>query len=178
MKSADIQILSSLSDTLPDSSDSNYQAAALCLMLRKTLEELDTQGFNFNAVEVSDFSTFNTSMDTFLANANTRFDEWLQGQVASVSANLPDVLAIGAAYVSGGASEVGGLILQRVLGMLFHQEDSRAEHEGAHANIDTTALEEKLDEVRDAILQALNEFHINIYDDPNMQSWTVGPIEE
>lgn len=174
MKTADIQILSSLSDTLPDPSDSNYQAAALCLMLRKTLEELDTQGFSFNAIETTDLSTFNTSMSDFLSNANDRFDDWLQGEVSTVVANLPDVLSIGAAYVSGGASEVGGLILQRVLGMLFHTEDSRAQYEGAHKDLDLDDLIAKLEEIREQIEHILTEFSINTYNDPEGQSWVVG----
>ena len=185
MKTSLIQVIGGLSDDLPASTDPAYQNAALCLMLRKQLENLEANGFSFNAVETTDFTTFNTDMNTFLANANQRFDEWLQGQVATVAANLPDVLSIGAAYVSGGATEVGGLILQRVLGHLFHQTDSYAEHEGVRTDIDTEELENKitevvnkLEEVRVQIATILTEFNINIVKSDEEATFSVGFPEE
>ncbi len=207
MKQSDIQTIAGALDTLPVDSDPMYQPAVLALMIRKNLEALDTQGFNFKLAETTDLTSFNNDMTTYLANANTRFDEWLQGQVATVAANLPDVLAVGEAMLSGGGSAVGALVLNRVLGMAFHREDSRAQHEGAHTNVDSAAivtalenietilttfadrhestggnsiadmLDTTLQAIRDEIMQVLNEFNINIYSDPENAQWSVGPLD-
>lgn len=175
MKTAEIQVLTGLSDTLPASTDPNYQCAALCLMLRKTLEELDTQAFTFNAVESTDFSSFKTSLTNWLDDAYDRETEIIQDGVSEITANLPDILAIGAAYVSGGASEAIGCLINIALGRLLGGDSGAiAAYEAKENSVDLTDMIAKLEEIREQIEHILTEFSINTYNDPEGQSWTVG----
>ena len=87
------------------------------------LQGLRTQNFAFSAPETTDFATFNSDMNTWLSDANDRFDDWLQGNIASAIGNVPDAITIGAAFVSGGAPAVGAIILEKVLNHMFHVAD-------------------------------------------------------
>lgn len=155
----------------------NYweEYAAYCYCV--SMWNLSAAGITMTQSEVSDFTAYNTLADTWLDDANDRFDAWLQGAVGEAIGNVPDVLQIGAAFVSGGASEVGVIILSKILNHMFHVEDSRAQYEGAHENIDMDAIVAKLEEVRAEIETTLSEFNINIFLDEYQQSWSVGPVE-
>jgi len=159
--------------TLPATSDPMYQVAALALFYRQQFAALRTAGFQFASPEISDFTAYNTAADDWLDDANDRFDAWLQGQIATAIGNVPDVLQIGAAFVSGGATEVGAILLTKILNHMFHVADSRAQHEGPQ---DTAAIVAKLEEVRAQIEATLDEFNINIFQEEHEQSWSVGPV--
>ena len=149
----------------------------LAYNLNTILLALQAQNFEFTAVETSDFATFNTDMNSWLDDANARFDAWLQGAIGEAIGNVPDAIAIGSAFVSGGATEVGAIILEKMLNHMFHVEDSRAQYEGAHENVDTDAIVNKLEEVRAQIEATLNEFNINLYNDADDSSVKYGQLD-
>ena len=134
----------------------------LAYNLNTILLALQAQNFEFTAVETSDFATFNTDMNSWLDDANARFDAWLQGAVGEAIGNVPDAIAIGSAFVSGGATEVGAIILEKILNHMFHVEDSRAQYEGSQ---DLTEIADKLEEVVTAIHTIMNEYTINLHTD-------------
>ena len=169
MKQADIFVVTGASDTLPATSDPMYQTSVLSLMIRKTLENVEAQGIDIVRTEVADFEAFEFDMNDFIDKSGQRLDDLLTTGVTTVIANLPDVLEIGAAYASGGATAVGGIILNKVIGHMFHVADSNAEH---GSEIDLSAIEEQLEalneklensestglaQIEDDLLTAINE---------------------
>ena len=177
MISASIIDQGTIDTTLPATSDPMYQVASLALFYKQQFAALRTAGFQFARPETSDFTAYNTAADDWLDDANARFDAWLQGAVGEVIGNVPDVLSIGAAFVSGGATEVGAILLSKILNHMFHVEDSRAQYEGARENVDTEAIVDKLEEVREQIEATLNEFNINLYRDAEDSSVKYGQLD-
>ena len=177
MITAEIVDQGTIDTSLPPTTDPLYQVAALSLFYRQMFAALRTAGFSFKRPQTSDLTTFNTNMNDWLDDANARFDAWLQGAVGEVISNVPDVLLVGEALVTGGASAVGSIVLEKMLNHMFHVEDSRAQYEGAHENVDTAALEAKLEEIRLQMEEILTQFNINIFADEYQQTWSVGPVE-
>ncbi|MGW8324242.1 MAG: hypothetical protein ACWGNI_00970 [Desulfobacterales bacterium] len=177
MISVDIQTVAGAVDTLPASTDPNYQTAVLSLMIRKTFEAMETAGLDITRPEISDFSPFKSSLSTYLQNAYDRETEIITDGVSSISANIPDILSIGAAYVSGGASEAIGCVLNIMIGkMLGGDSGAQGDHRTGDPQ-DLTSLINKLEEIREQISTILTEFNINTYNDPQGQSWSVGLVD-
>ena len=174
MITVDIVDQGTIDTTLPPTSDPLYQIASLALFYKQQFAALRAAGLQFKRPEVSDLSTLNTDMNSWLDDANARFDAWLQGAVGEVISNVPDVLAVGEAMLTGGASAVGAIVLEKTLNHMFHVEDSRAQYEGAQ---DMAAIEDKLEEIRAQIEATLNEFNINIYSDQEDSSVKYGQLD-
>lgn len=176
MKTADIYVVSGATDTLPADSDPMYQSAVLSLVLRKTLENMNTVDIAVTQPEVSDFSTFKSDLSTYLSDAYDRETEIINNGVSSIVANLPDVLSIGAAFVSGGATEAGACILNIVLGKLLGGDSgARGDYRGGETAPDMTEVVEKLEEVRAQIAKIFNEWTINILYDQESGTFMIGP---
>jgi hypothetical protein len=160
MITADIIDQGTIDTTLPSTSDPMYQVSALALFYRQQFAALKTAGFQFKRPEISDLSSYNTSINSWLDDANDRFDDWLQGNVASAIGNIPDAITVGEAMVTGGAGAVVAVLVEKLIQHQFHVEDSHAEYEGAQ---DLSVLTDKLDEVVTAIHTIMNEYTINIH---------------
>jgi hypothetical protein len=147
MLSAEIITIAGASDDLPATTDPAYQMAVLSLMIRKNLENLDTEGFEYTKPEVSDFTGFKSELSTYLQNAYDRETEILQNGFATTIATLPDVLSIGAAFASGGATEAGACILNIVLGKLLGGDSgAMAGYEGK--DIDSSEIVTELQNIQ------------------------------
>jgi len=175
MISASIIDQGTIDTTLPATSDPSYQSAALCLTIRQQLAALRTAGFEFQKAQIADVTTYRTSLNDWLEDAQQREDEIIQNGVTEVVANLPDVLAIGSALLSGGADAVVGVVLNMVLERLFGGAQAALGSHG-EADISMTEVVDKLEEIREQMEAILTEFNINLYNDPEGQSWHVGPI--
>lgn len=199
MLEALLPVIGTLNETLPDTSDSMYQSAALALTLHKIIKNLSDEGFTFRAPEVSDFTTYRASLSDYLDAAYERETEIIQQGFSNVIANLPDVLTIGAAFASGGASAAGACILEIILGKLLGG-DSGAQGEYASKSIDMSEVVSALEaidmrlanlessgkpiaeigeEVKEAIYSVLTEFNIHIVkSDDEEATFSVGfPLE-
>ena len=164
--------------TLPSTSDPLYQLAALSLFYRQQFAALRTAGFQYARPEVSDFTSFKSDLSTYLSNAYDRETEIIQDGIATTTANLPDVLSIGAAFVSGGATEAAACILNILLGKLLGGDSgAEGQYKIGEASPDMTDVVTALEEIRDNIETILNEFNINLYSNEYEQSWSVGPVE-
>ena len=151
-----------INTTLPDTDDPMYQVAALALFYRQQFAALRTAGFEFKRPEVSDLSSYNTNINSWLDDANDRFDDWLQGEVAEAIGNIPDAITVGEAMVTGGAGAVAAILVEKLIQHQFHVEDSRAQYEGAQ---DVSEIVDKLDEVIDAMGGVLGTININLIND-------------
>ena len=187
MKTAAFPTIGTLDETLPATSDSQYQQAALSLTIHKIVKNLSDEGFEFTKPEATDFTAFNTEVNTFITDMNTRFDEILAQGFSEVVANLPDVLNIMAAISSGGLSEVPAILLNAILGQMFHWRDSSIEAaEGEPlAELDVSgivtqleAIEARLALMETAIQEILTDFNINVFRDEETQTYSFGPLEE
>lgn len=179
MLSTNFYIVSGAVDDLPASSDPNYQNAVLCLMLRKTLEGMDTEGFDITRPEISDFTTYRASLTSWLDDAYDREAEIIRTGTSEIVANLPDILTIGAAYISGGASAAIGCVIEIMLKRLLGGDSGAvAANEGQTAEVDFTELIAKLEELREQMAAILTEFNINILRDEEEATFSVGFPEE
>ena len=161
MLTSDIITLSGLSDTLPTPGDPTYQTECLSLMLRKTLEALDTNSFGFERAESSDFTSYSNGMKDFIDDMNEREDEILLNGVSSIVATLPDVLPIIGAVLSGGTAAVPSILLNGLVSQLFRSRNSAITAKGGEilaGDADMTGIEEgltalemTLDEVRKGV---------------------------
>ena len=159
MKTAVIYTNATFSDTIPAPGDPTYQTEVLALMLRKTLENMESAGMVFTAPEAGDFTTFNNEATGFMSDANARMDEILTTGVSSIVANVPDVLSIMAAISSGGGSEVLSILLRAVLAQMWHDRDSsitaaQGEPQYSDLSVDLSTLEQELAAIR-AELEAM-----------------------
>jgi len=168
MISASIIDQGTIDTTLPSTSDPMHQVAALALFYRQQFAALRTAGFQFKRPEVSDLSSYNTSVNSWLDDANDRFDDWLQGEVAEVIGNIPDAITVGEAMVTGGAGAVVAVLLEKIIQSQFNVEDSRMQYEGAQ---DIAALVDKLDEVVSAIETVMGTLNINIINDEETEAY-------
>ena len=137
--------------TLPDTSDPMYQPAALCLFLRQTFALMRTAGLNIQKAQVSDLTSYQSSLGTWLAQQQAREDEILVEGASEIAANLPDVLAIGAAYMSGGATAALGCIQSIVMKRLFGGDTSAeaSYNQTQAAGVDTSGIEALMEEFND-----------------------------
>lgn len=137
-----------INTTLPDPSDPMYQPASLCLFLKQTFASMRSAGLHVQKAQIADLTSYQSSLGTWLTNAQAREDEILTEGASEVVANLPDVLAIGAAYMSGGATAAIGCIQSIVLKRLFGGDQAAlAGYQQAGASeIDLSEIVEKLDE--------------------------------
>ena len=166
MITADIIDQGAIDTTLPPTSDPLYQLAALSLFYRQQWAALRTAGFNFARPEVSDFSTFNNELSTYLDNAHDRETEIIQTGASAISANLPDILSIGAAFASGGASAAAACVVNTALGKLLGGDSGAiGDYEVSQASPDMTEVVDKLEELRQAVNQVLSTFNINLLSD-------------
>lgn len=192
---ADFPTIGTLDETLPATSEPIYQLAALSLTVHKIIKNLSDNNFQFKQAIESDFTTFGTDTQGAIDDHITRYEEFLQGAAASVVADLPDVLPIIGALLSGGSEPVMAILLQGVLDTLLRHKDRRTEEYGGDkAEVDmssvVTAIEEvrdklddsgtniteRLEEVRQQMDSILNEFTINLHDDAEGASWSAGPV--
>lgn len=177
MITADIIDQGTINTTLPSPGDPTYQVESLALFYRQQWAALRTAGFNFARPQTSDFSTFQTGLETYLEDAYDRETEIINDGVATTVAALPDILAIGSAFVSGGASAVGAILLEIILGKLIGGDSgARAGYRAGEVSPDMTEVVDALEEIRDMIETILTEFNINLYSGEYEQSWSVGPV--
>lgn len=199
MKTATLPTIGTLETDLPTPGDPTYQQEALALNLHKVLKELSDEGFVVNMTETSDLTAFSNDVADGVDDYMERYEDLLQEGASSVIANIPDVVSIIAALLSGGSEPVLVILLQGVLDVILRHVDHRtdeangdpeaiaaivAELEAINAKIETTGTEgiadvlnTLLEDIRSQIETTLNEFTINISGDDMSQSWSVGPSE-
>lgn len=187
MKTAALPAIGTLNTTLPDPGDATYQTESLALSLHQTLKNLSDSGFEFQSPESSDFTTFGNDTQGALDNYIDRYEDILQTGFSAVVANLPDVLPIIGTIIGGGGEGILSILLQGVLDTLLRHRDIRSDVADGDplnlANSDMSGvvtelqdIEAKLEEVREEIMATLNEFNINVYEDEEGASWSVGPL--
>lgn len=143
MKTAQFQVPASLDQTLPTPGDATYQTEQLALILNNTIKELDDEGFEFSSAESSDFSTYGNSLKTFIDNMHEREEDILTTGATTVVANLPDVLPIIGAILSGGTAAIPSILLNAVISQLFRSRDTAIEVKGGEilpSDVDLTDL--------------------------------------
>jgi len=178
MISASIIDQGTIDTTLPDTTDPMYQVASLALFYKQQFAALRTAGFQFAKPEVSDFTSFKANLSTYLSDAYDRETEIIQDGVATTVANLPDVLSIGAAFVSGGATEAAACILNIILGKLLGGDSgAHGDYENAQASTDMTEVVSALEDIKNQIEATLNEFNINVYSDEYDSSVKYGQVD-
>lgn len=178
MISASIIDQGTIDTTLPSTSDPMYQIASLALFYKQQFASLRAAGFQFAKPEVSDFTSFKNSLSTYLSDAYDRETEIIQNGVATTVATLPDVLSIGAAFVSGGATEASACILNIILGKLLGGDSgAHGDYEQAQANPDMSEIVTALEEIKGQIEATLNEFNINLYSDAEDSSVKYGQLD-
>lgn len=163
MKTATFQVPVSLDQTLPSPGDATYQTEQLALILNNTIKELDDEGFEFATAESSDFSSYGTDLKTFIDNMHEREEDILLTGATTVVANLPDVLPIIGAILSGGTAAIPSILLNAVVSQLFRSRDTSVESFGGeiiNGDIDLSALT--------TAVQGLNSSHAEL----------VGRVEE
>lgn len=164
-----------INTTLPDPGDPTYQTESLCLFLKQQFAALRTEGFKFQKAQIADLSSWETDLEDWLSDAQDREDQILQQGYSSIVATLPDVLAIGSAYMSGGADAVLGCLVNIILERTFGGSQAATGSYNQAANTPNfNDLIDKLEEIRVQIDTILTEFNINLYEDPTGASWTVG----
>lgn len=199
MKTADI--VASLDDdtTVPDEGDPTYQQECLALDLRGILKNLSDEGFVLTSTETSDLSAFSTEVADGVDDYVDRFEEMLVDGTSEIVAYIPDVLSIMAALLSGGAEPVLAILLQGVLDTIIRHTIMRADVAGGDATkkaledvvVELQNLNTKLEtsaeatvadelttlftELKEQLAVTLNEFTINLANDPLAQQWTVEP---
>jgi hypothetical protein len=179
MITANIIDQGTIDTTLPATSDPMYQVASLALFYKQQFAALRTAGFTFARPETTDFTTFKNGLATYLSNAYDRETEIIQDGVATTVATLPDVLSIGAAFTSGGASAAAACILNIVLGKLIGGDSgAQGDYEKAQASPDMSEVVTALEEIRDNIELILTEFNINVFRDEESQTYSMGPLPE
>lgn len=179
MLTAEIYDQGTINTTVPSPGDPTYQTECLSLALRKTLQNLYDNDFVFERAETTDLNTWGGDMQDALDDYIDRYEDILQTGASSVVANLPDVLPIIAALMSGGAEPVLAILLQGVLDAVLRHKNTGVTEAGEEiSNADVSGIEDRLDNIESAIYQVLDEFTINIIGDLEAQSWSVGPVEE
>jgi len=165
--------------TLPDPGDPTYQTEALSLALRKTLQNLFDEGFEFERAESTDFTSFGGDAQDAVDDYMDRYEEILQTGASEVVAALPDVLPIIGALLSGGATPVLTILAQGVLDTLLRHKDTGVTEAGEEiSNANMAGVETRLDNIEAAMYQVLNEFTINVLSGSENQSWSIEPATE
>lgn len=168
MKTASLPDPGTIETDIPEPGEAGYQQECFALYLRQVFKNLYDEGFAFNSVESSDLSSFSGDVADGLDDYIERYEEILLDGASEITANIPDVLPIMAALVSGGSAPVLSILLQGVLdAFLRNRNASITQSEGE--TLDTS-------ELVDAIRTVLNEFTINIIGDLESQSWSVEPV--
>lgn len=178
MLSATIIDQGTINTTLPDPGDPTYQSEALCLFLRQQFAALRTASFQFEKAQVSDITSFQTSLSTWLANQQAREDEILADGVATTVATLPDILAIGAAYMSGGATAAIGCIVNMVMKKMFGGDQGATgsyNQAQASGSVDFDEIIAKLEEIRGQIEQVFTDYNVNIINSREDAFFSLGP---
>lgn len=138
-------------------------------------EALRIAGLKFTKPETSDFSGFKASLSDYLSLAYQRETEIIQQGFSNIVANIPDILSIGAAYASGGATEAIGCILNIAIGkMLGGDSGAQGDYEQSQLEIDMAEVVEKLEALETAIHTIMNEYTINIHSDKEDVSFRGG----
>lgn len=177
--SASFPTIGTLDTTLPSTSDPAYQLASLALDVHKIIKNLSDEGFVFRQAEASDFTAWEGSVTDALDDYIERYEDILQSGFSEVVANLPDVISIMGAIVSGGGEGVISILLQGILDVILRHKDTRSDYyNGDTAEVDTAALVAKLDDLIDAIYSILTTFNINLYAESEEANWSVGPVTE
>ena len=175
MLEASFPTIGTLDETLPATSDPQYQSAALCLSLHKIIKAISDEGFTITKPEASDFSSYSNNVKDYIDKMAQREDEILRNGFSTVVATLPDVLSIMAAISSGGLAEVPSILLNALMSQAFRSRDTLLDVEGGDTDQD---LIEALNEIRDKIDLVLTEFNINVIGSIEDQAWSVGPLSE
>lgn len=179
MKSASIYDQGTINLTIPDPGDPTYQTECLSLALRKTLQNLYDEGFEFERAESTDFTTFGGDAQDAVDDYIDRYEDILQTGTTEVVAALPDVMPIIAALLSGGSAPVMAILVQGVLDTILRHKDTGVTEAGEEiSNADVSGIEERLDNIEAAMYQVLNEFTINLLSSSEVQSWSIEPAEE
>jgi hypothetical protein len=149
MKTAQLQVPASLDQTLPTPGDPTYQMEALARTIHNTLIELNTENFEFSAAEASDFNTYGNDMKTFIDNMRDREDEILLSGFSSIIANLPDVIPLISAILSGGTAAIPSILLNALIGQLYRSRNSAitAKEGEVLSDLDTGGVEDGLSEI-------------------------------
>lgn len=176
MLTAAIYDQGTINTTLPTPGDPTYQTEALSLALRKTLQNLYDEGFEFSRAESTDFTTFGGDAQDAVDDYMERYEEILQTGASEVVAALPDVMPIIAALLSGGSAPVLSILAQGVLDTILRHKDTGVTEAGEEtSNADLSGVETRLDNIEAAMYQVLNEFTINILRDSESQTWSIEP---
>ena len=169
-----------INTTLPDTDDPNYQQACLSLFFRQQFDALRNDDVEFQFAESTDFSTFNTDLLDGVDDFEERLDEILANGVSSVVAVLPDVTPIIAALLAGGGGAVIPILLKGVMDVMLRHMNSRttAAQGDFSEGVDSAGIITALEEIKDQMDAVLTEFNINLHDDMEQSSWSVGPVAE
>jgi methionine synthase II (cobalamin-independent) len=176
MRTANFPSIGTLNTTLPDPGDPTYQTEALALTLHQIIKDLSDNGFEFSQVISTDLSTWTTNVQDAVDDYIEKYEDLLQTGASEVTANLPDVLSIMAAVVSGGSDAIIGVLLQGVLDVLMRHKDTRTDHyNGDTAEVDMSEVIDVLEEIRDNIAAVLTEATINVISSREDSFFQVGP---
>ena len=172
--------IGTLETGLPDTTHELYQSAALSYELLRILKAMSDAGMTIRQAESSDFTSFNADTLTGIDDFEERLDEILASGVSSVSAALPDVTSIIAALLSGGSGAVIPILLKGVLDTILRHMNSRttAAQGDFSEGVDSAGIITALEEIKDQMDAVLTEFNINLHDDMEQSSWSVGPVAE
>lgn len=179
MKTANFVSLGALPTFSVSESADNYWEERANYEWSAFVRNLSLAGISVSQAETSDLSTYAGDWQDALDDWGQRLDEILANGFSEVIVNLPDVLPIIGALLSGGAEPVLSILLDGVLRVLNKQLDSRVAEAGGEiegGSIDFTEVIEKLEEIRAEIETTLAEFNINMYNEEYQQSWSVGPV--
>lgn len=196
-RTASFPTIGTLDRTLPATSEPLYQVANLALTIHDIIKALSDNSFQFKQAIDSDFTTFGTDTQNALDNYIDRYEDFLQTGASAVAANLPDVLPIIGALLSGGSEPVIAILLQGVLDTLLRHKDVRTnEYDGDKAEVDLssvvtaiqevrdklddngTNITERLEEVRQQVDSIMTELTINLHDDYEGGYVSFGPVPE
>lgn len=172
--------IGTLDTTLPDTSDPMYQPASLCLDIHKILKAAADQGMSISQAVASDFSTYETNIQSAIGDFMTRCTELLTTGSSSTSASLPSIVPLATAILAGGSNVVVPLLINTLVDVVLKQFNVRADVANGEpgGTVDFTDVVDKLDEVRAQIETTLTEFTINIQSAIDEQTFSVGPLDE
>lgn len=176
MRTASFPTIGTLNTTLPSPGDPTYQSEALALTIHQTIKNLSDAGFEFAQVVSGDLSTYTTNTQDAIDDYIERYEDLLISGASEVVANLPDVLGIMAALVSGGAEPVIGILLQGVLDVLMRHKDTRTDqYNGDRAEVDMSGVVTQLEAIETKIEQILTEHTINVISSHEDAYFQIGP---
>ena len=205
MRTANLPTITGISATLPAAGEPTRQAEHLCQTLHYILLDMKAEGFVFQQAETTDFTTFGNGVSDGLDDYVDRFDDLLRTGTTAVAANIPDVLPIIGALLSGGAEPVLAILLQGVLDTMLRHWDTRADvADGDPTNSDMSgvitaleAIETMLEEHKDTFIDAedttaadllvkletaiygvLTQLNINLFSREDEQFHSIAPMAE